>query len=213
MNDLAKYIDHSILKASATTSDIEKLCHEAIQYRFYAVCVNPCHIKLCKNILKDSPVKISTVIGFPLGATLTEAKVYEAMQSMNRGADELDIVINIGLAKSGDWGEVYRDLSDVITATRCVVHKTIIECCYLTHEEKIRAIETCLKAGSKFVKTSTGFGSSGATVEDVRLIREIAGKEVCIKAAGGIKTMADAMRMIEAGATRIGTSSGAEIVS
>jgi deoxyribose-phosphate aldolase len=157
-------------------------------------------------------VRVTTVIGFPLGATLTEVKVYEAMNATLLGADELDIVINIGALKSGDWEIVRKDLSDVIMATEGIIHKAIIETCYLIDEEKQRAVEIALEAGAEFIKTSTGFGPRGASADDVRIIKGLVGEKAGIKAAGGIKTLKEVFSMLDAGATRIGTSAGARIM-
>ncbi|MEW6002714.1 MAG: deoxyribose-phosphate aldolase [Nitrospirota bacterium] len=211
--EIAGLIDHSLLRPDATYSDIEKLCHEAIEYGFHSVCVNPFFVKIAKELLKKSDVKVTTVIGFPFGMTLTEVKVYEAMNSSLLGADELDIVVNIGALKSGDWDILRRDISDVIIATRGLIHKTIIETCYLNDDEKTKVVTIALDAGSEFIKTSTGFGLRGAQIVDVRLIKDIVGDTAGIKAAGGIKTLKTVLDMLEAGATRIGTSAGVEIMN
>ncbi|MDP2167507.1 MAG: deoxyribose-phosphate aldolase [Thermodesulfovibrionales bacterium] len=211
--EVARLIDHSLLKPDATEADIKRLCREAVRCGFYSVCVNPHFIQTAKQALSGSGVKVVTVIGFPLGMNLASAKVYEAMQAGLLGADELDVVINIGRAKSGDWQTVQRDLRGVILVTEGLLHKAIIECCYLTNKEKAKAVEVCLEAGADFIKTSTGFGTGGATVEDVRLIKKVLGESPAgIKAAGGIKTLRDVMEMVEAGATRIGTSNGVSII-
>jgi len=209
---IAGLIDHTLLSPVATYGEIKTLCEEALRYGFFSVCVNPFFIKAAKDILKDSSVKVTTVIGFPLGMTLTEVKVYEAMTALLLGADELDIVINLGALKSGDWSVVRKDISDVISATGGHIHKAIIETCYLTDEEKRIAVDVALNAGSEFIKTSSGFGPKGATVKDIRLIREIIGEKAGIKAAGGIRTLKRLLTMIKAGAARIGTSSGARIM-
>ena len=167
---------------------------------------------MAKELLKDSNVRVATVIGFPLGMTLTEVKVYEAMNALLLGADEIDIVINIGALKSGDWETVRKDISDVIMATKGLIHKTIIETCYLDDNEKRRAVEIALEVGSEFIKTSTGFGPLGARVRDIRLIKSIVGDAAGIKAAGGIRTLKQVLSMLKAGATRIGTSAGVRIV-
>ena len=211
-DDLARLIDHTLLKADAARADIKKLCEEAARYRFCAVCVNPVYVAPAKRFLVGSGVKVATVVGFPLGAYLTEVKVYEAMRYALAGADELDVVINVGAARDGLWDVVTRDLSDVVAATPKLVHKAIIEACYLTDDEKRLAAECALKAGMEFVKTSTGYGTGGATVHDVRLIKGVVGETAGIKAAGGIRTLDQALEMVEAGATRIGTSSGVSIV-
>lgn len=212
--DIARYIDHTNLKPYASREDIIKLCEEAKEYNFYAVCVNPYRVKLAKQQLEGSDIKVATVIGFPLGATPTEVKVFEARKALEDGADELDMVINIGALKDGDYEYVKNDIAEVVKVAheRGAEVKVIIETCYLTEEEKIKACELAKEAGADFVKTSTGFGTGGATVEDVRLMREIVGPSMGVKAAGGIRTREQALTMIEAGATRIGTSSGVEIV-
>lgn len=214
--EIARYIDHTNLKPYATKEDIIKLCDEAIQYGFYAVCVNPYRVKLAKDYLsgKGADVKVASVIGFPLGATPTEVKVFEAKKALDDGADELDMVINIGALKDGDYEYVKRDIEEVVKVAheKGAKVKVIIETCYLTDEEKVKACELAKEAGADFVKTSTGFGSGGATVEDVRLMRKVVGPEMGVKASGGIRTYEQAVAMIEAGANRIGTSSGVKIV-
>ncbi|GGJ28212.1 deoxyribose-phosphate aldolase [Deinococcus roseus] len=215
MNDplnLADYIDHTLLKAAATPSDIRKLCEEAAEHGFKAVCINPGYIQLALECLSESEVKVATVAGFPLGALTPEQKAREAALSVEMGADEVDMVINIGAAKAGDWDLVLRDIQAVREATEDVILKVIIETCYLTEAEKIRATELVLEAGADFVKTSTGFGSGGATLEDIQLMAKITQGKIGIKAAGGVKTPQDAQRFIEAGATRLGTSSGVALV-
>ena len=211
--NIAGIIDYSLLRPDATYADVESLCKEALQYNFYSVCINPCFIEKAKEFLNDGNVRVTTVIGYPLGMTLTEVKVYEAMNASLRGADELDIVINIGALKSGDLITVRKDISDVIAATEEKVHKTIIETCHLDENEKRRAVEIALEAGSEFIKTSTGFGPQGALIKDIKLIRSIVGESVGIKASGGIKTLRKTLEMIEAGATRIGTSAGVKIIT
>ncbi len=214
--DVAGYIDHTNLKPYATREDITRLCDEAIQYGFYAVCVNPYRVKLAKDYLKGkgASVRVASVIGFPLGATPTEVKVFEAKKALEDGADELDMVINIGALKDGDYEYVRNDIAEVVRAAheKGAKVKVIIETCYLTEEEKVKACELVKEAGADFVKTSTGFGTGGATVEDVRLMRKVVGPEMGVKAAGGIRTYEQAIAMIEAGATRIGASSGVKIV-
>jgi len=213
LTDFARCIEHSLLSPTTTSADIQKLCAEAVEYGFYSVCVNPCHVRLASGLLSGTGARVTTVIGFPLGATLTEVKVYEAMQAALSGADELDMVMNVGAALSGDWEAVRKDISDVVAATTGLVHKVIIECCYLTDEQKQTAARTAVEAGAGYVKTSTGFGPSGATPEDVRLIRAAVGDSAGVKAAGGIRTAAQAMAMVEAGADLIGTSNGPAIIS
>ena len=212
--DISRYIDHTNLRAYATEDDIIRLCDEAKEYGFYAVCVNPYRVRLAKERLKGTDVKVASVIGFPLGATPTEVKVFETKKALEDGADELDMVINIGALKDGDYEYVRKDIEEVVKVARekGAIVKVIIETCYLTDEEKVKACELAKEAGAHFVKTSTGFGTGGATVEDVRLMRKVVGPGMGVKAAGGIRTYEQAVAMIEAGATRIGTSSGVKIV-
>jgi len=210
--DIASLIDQSLLRPDSTYTDIKRLCEEAQQFGFYSVCINPSFIKMAKSLLKGSNVKITTVIGFPLGMTLTETKVYEAMNASLIGADELDIVVNIGAVKSSDWYIVKKDVSDVIMATKGLIHKTIIEACYLDDNEIRKVIGIALDAGSEFIKTSTGFGPHGVKIRDIRLIKRIVGDAAGIKAAGGIKTAGRVLDMLKAGATRIGTSDGVRII-
>jgi len=210
--DIAGLIEHTLLRPDASYADIPPLCGEARQFGFHSVCVNPSFIRMAKELLRASNVKMTTVIGFPLGMTLTEVKVFEAMQARLLGADEIDIVINIGALKSGDWATVRKDISDVIMATKGIVHKTIIETCLLDDDQKNRVVEIALEAGSEFIKTSTGFGPRGAKVRDIRLIKDIVGDAAGIKAAGGIRTLRQVQSMLDAGATRIGTSAGVKIL-
>ncbi len=209
---IAGLIDHSLLRPDATRADVRRLCEEAVRYGFFSVCVNPCFVSSAAEFLRGAPVRVTTVVGFPLGMTLTDAKVFEAMSAALCGAHELDIVINIGSAKDGLWGDVQRDLSDVIAATPTLLHKAIIETCYLDDGEKAVAASVALRAGAEFVKTSTGFGPGGARAADVRLIKSIVGESAGIKAAGGISSLSRLTEMLDAGATRIGTSSGPAIV-
>jgi deoxyribose-phosphate aldolase len=211
-SELANLIDQSLLKPEATESDIIRLCKSAIKYGFYSVCVNPYFVPLCSAILKGHKTKVSTVIGFPLGMTLKEVKVLEAKQAIRYGAKELDIVINIGAVKSGNWDYVGDEIFSIISATKSAVHKVILETCYLNDEEKIVATKVASLFGAKYIKTSTGFGSKGASIKDVKLIKKVLGGRAEIKAAGGIKSLSQVMRFIKAGATRIGTSSGVEIM-
>ncbi|HAM49573.1 MAG TPA: deoxyribose-phosphate aldolase [Nitrospiraceae bacterium] len=211
--DIAKLIDHSLLRPDATTDQIQKLCDEAMQYGFFSVCVNPFYIPAVRGMLRGSAVKVSSVIGFPFGMTATQVKVFEAIEASLAGADEIDIVMNIGEARSGHWDTVRKDISDVIFATRGVIRKIIIETCYLTTHEKRKASEVILDAGAEFIKTSTGFGAGGAESEDISLIKAVVGNRCGIKAAGGIKTLSQVKRLIDAGATRIGTSHGVKIVT
>jgi len=209
---IAQLIDHTLLRPDVTIGEIKGLCEEAVRFGFRSVCVNPFFVPEANTILSGSGVKVTTVIGFPLGMTLTNVKVYEAMESVVRGSEELDIVMNIGLAKSGRWRDVQKDISDVISATKGVVHKVIIEACYLTRKEKVEASRIVLESGGHFVKTSTGFGPGGATVEDIYLIRSVVKDRCAIKASGGIRSLRQVREFIAAGATRIGTSSGVAIM-
>lgn len=210
---LAPYIDHTLLKATATLADIRILCEEARQHSFYAVCINPVFIPHARAWLEGSDVKVATVCGFPLGAVSSEQKALEARLSAEAGADEIDMVIHIGSALAGDWDAVEADVRAVRRAVPEQVLKVIIETCYLSDEQKRRATEAAVQGGADFVKTSTGFGTGGATVEDVKLMAEVIAGRAQIKAAGGVRTPADAQAMIEAGATRLGTSGGVGLVS
>jgi deoxyribose-phosphate aldolase len=212
MTGISKLIDHSLLRPDATAADILRLCDEAGRYGFFAVCVHPYYTALAKEALGTSRVKIAAVIGFPHGMSFTGVKIYEAMQAVLKGADELDIVINTGLAKSGDWEAVKKEISDIVTATPGALHKIIIETCYLTDDEKKKACGAAIEAGAEYIKTSTGFGPSGAVIRDIQLIKAFTKGNAGIKAAGGIKTLAQVKACIEAGATRIGTSSGVAIM-
>ena len=211
---LNKYIDHTLLKADATAEQIKKLCAEARQYDFASVCVNSCHVPLAKAELEGTDVKVCCVVGFPLGACFTEAKAYEAALSVERGAEEVDMVINIGAAKEGNWGLVEQDIKAVVDACHPkAILKVIIETCLLTDEEKRQACLCAKRAGADFVKTSTGFSTSGATPEDVALMRETVGPHMGVKAAGGVRCTEDADKMISSGATRLGTSSGVKLMN
>lgn len=206
-----KYIDHTLLKAYAKEIDIKYLCDEAKGYNFKSVCVNPCFVKFAKEQLKDSDVLVCTVIGFPLGSNTTKTKVFEAVDAINNGADEIDMVINISMVKDGNYEYVYNEIKEVKEAIKDHTLKVIIETCYLT-EEEIRKVSIIVKeAKANFVKTSTGFGTAGATVENVKIIKDAVG-DFDIKASGGIKTKEDFEKMIEAGATRIGTSNGKNLI-
>lgn len=211
--NLAPYIDHTLLKAAATPQDIVTLCAEARAHSFKAVCVNPQHVALCRSELEGSGVLIATVCGFPLGAVTSEQKAEEARLSVRAGADEIDMVIAIGSALAGDWDYVQADVAAVRAATAGRVLKVIIETCYLSGEQKERATEAAVAAGADFVKTSTGFGTGGATPSDVALMRRVIAGRAQIKAAGGVRTPADAEAMIAAGATRLGTSGGVGLVA
>lgn len=210
--ELASRIDHTLLKATATPAQIQDLCSEAVRYGFASVCVNPRHVPLAAKALSGQKPLVCTVIGFPLGASDTAIKAEEAKLAVKRGAQEIDMVIDLGSAKAGDWKEVQDDIRAVVKASGKAIVKVIIECCYLSDAEKTRACEVARAAGARFVKTSTGFGPSGATLDDVKLMRQAAGPEMLLKAAGGIRTTKDALSMIAAGADRIGSSCGVEIV-
>lgn len=209
--EVSKFIEHTNLKPTATEEDIIKLCEEAKEYNFRGVCVNPSFVPLVKDQLDGTDVKVVTVIGFPLGANATEVKAFEAKKAVEDGADEVDMVIHIGYLKTGDYDYVFEDISSVVNAAKVPV-KVIIETCYLTDEEKIAACLIAKEAGAAFVKTSTGFGTHGAKVEDVNLMRWVVGNELGVKASGGIRTYEDAINMIKAGANSLGTSSGISIV-
>jgi len=213
-SEIARLIDHTLLKPDAAQNEIAKLCAEALQYHFASVCVNPWNVAQASEILRGRDVKVCTVVGFPLGATLLDVKVFEAQKSIERGALEIDMVINIGALKSGRLGAVEADIHGVVTASHHgkAICKVIIETCLLTREEKIQAALAAKNAGADFVKTSTGFSTAGATPEDVRLIRETIGPEAGVKAAGGVRTLDDLLKMVEAGATRIGASAGVKII-
>ena len=211
---LAHMIDHTLLKPEATQDQIAQLCYEARKYRFASVCVNPTNVKLCVQLLKESDVPVCTVVGFPLGATPTEVKVFEAQQAVRNGAVEVDMVINVGALKSRDYELVERDIASVARACHAgnAILKVIIEAALLADEEKVAACQLAKVAGADFVKTSTGFGPGGATVEDVALMRRVVGPTMGVKAAGGIRTYEDAKKMIAAGATRIGASASVRIM-
>ena len=210
--EINKYIDHTVLKAVATSKDIEKLCAEAKQYDFASVCVNPCYVSLAKELLTDSDVRVCTVIGFPLGANTIEIKQAETMDAVNNGAEEIDMVINIGKAKEHDYNYIKEEIAAVVSAANGNLVKVIIETCYLTDEEKVEVCKMASLAGAQFVKTSTGFGTGGATKEDVALMRASILDTMSVKASGGVRNLADLQTMIEAGANRIGASSGAQIM-
>ena len=209
---IAAYIDHTVLKPQASLAEVKKICEEAKEFRFASVCVNPCYIRYAAEQLEGSGVTPCCVLGFPLGACTPEAKAFEAADAVKNGAREVDMVINVGAIKSDDWNLVERDIAGVVDAVRGkAIVKVILETCLLTDEEKKRACDASKTAGAHFVKTSTGFSTGGATEEDVRLMREAVGPDIGVKASGGIKTYGDAVRMIRAGANRLGTSSGAAI--
>ena len=210
--ELARYLDQTLLNPDAAEADIIKLCKAAIRYNFYSVCIHPYYVPLCKAVLSGYDIKVSTVIGFPLGMTIKSAKVYEATQAVLYGAQELDVVINIGAVKSSNFDFVGEEISEILSATRSAVHKVIIETCYLNEKEKRAVTQIAVNCGAPFIKTSTGFGTKGATVKDVKLIKAIIKDRAEVKAAGGIRTLPQVLRFIQAGATRIGTSSGSEIM-
>lgn len=213
MKSIPSMIDHTLLRPEATREMIRTLCNEAIEYKFGAICVNPYHVSFCKDILKDSSVKIATVIGFPLGANTTEVKAIETLDAIKNGADEIDMVINIGALKDKDYKTVREDIEAVVNiAKQKSIVKVIIETSLLNEEEKRIACELSKEAKADFVKTSTGFSTGGATVEDVRLMKSVVNDNLEIKASGGVKNLKTAKEMIEAGATRLGTSSGIKIV-
>jgi len=211
--DYRTLIDHTILAPQATKEDVERLCKEAMEYGFHSVCVNSSFVYYCARLLKDSGVAVCTVIGFPLGAMSTAGKTAEAEQAIRDGASELDMVIHIGMIKSGDWEYVKQDISSVVEAAkgRAIV-KVILETCLLTDDEKVKACRICKECGADFVKTSTGFSKGGATIEDVALMRRTVGSGMGVKASGGIRSLEDAQAMVEAGAVRLGTSSGVAIM-
>lgn len=210
--NLAKMIDHTLLKPAASRADVEKLCQEARQYGFCSVCVNPAWVSLAAKILKNSGVKTCTVIGFPLGANTTETKVFEARNALENGAEELDMVINIGALKSQDYQTVLKDIEQIRSLGEGFILKVIIETSELTDEEKVKACQLAAEAGADFVKTSTGFSGSGATVHDVALMKQSIPPQMQVKASGGVRTRADAEAMLAAGATRLGASSGIKII-
>jgi deoxyribose-phosphate aldolase len=212
--NLARYIDHTLLKQQSTRDQIIQLCAEAKEYHFASVCVNPTHVPLCAELLQNSDVKVCTVIGFPLGANTTATKVFETADAIQNGAQEIDMVINIGALKSGDTTLVSNDIAAIAETAHngSAILKVIIETCLLTDEEKITACQLAKQAGADFVKTSTGFSTAGATVEDVALMRKTVGPEIGVKAAGGVRNLEDAKKMIAAGATRLGASAGVQIM-
>ena len=213
MTNISSMIDHTLLKPDATKEDIKKLCDEAKEYKFFSVCINPQYVRLAKKCLNGSNVKVATVIGFPLGSNTKEVKAFEAQDAINNGADELDMVINIGALKDKEYDTVRDDIKTVVTTAKGkALVKVIIETCLLGKEEKIAACKLALEAGADFVKTSTGFSTSGAKIEDIKLMKEVVKDKMGIKASGGIRDTKTALAMIEAGATRIGASSSIAIV-
>ena len=209
---LNKYIDHTILKATASGTDVQKLCEEAIEHEFYSVCVNGCYVADAKHLLQGTDVKIAAVVGFPLGAMTTAAKVFEAKEAVENGASEIDMVINVAKLKDGEFKYVENEIRQIKEAIGDNVLKVIIETCYLTDEEKVKACELSLAAKADFVKTSTGFGTGGATYEDVKLMKSVVGDNAKVKASGGVRDKETAQKYIDLGAERLGTSSGIDIV-
>jgi deoxyribose-phosphate aldolase len=211
---LASMIDHTLLKPEATEDEVIKLCYEARTYSFASVCINPSFVSFCKKIMTGSEVKICTVIGFPFGATTTEVKKYEAEQALHNGANELDMVINIGKLKQKDYQYTFNEINQIVKTVKenNAVCKVIIETALLTDEEKVRACIIAKDAGADFVKTSTGYSKGGATASDIALMRFVVGNEIGVKASGGIRTIEDAQRMIESGSNRIGASASVQIV-
>lgn len=211
--ELNKYIDHTNLKQDMSEQDLIKLVDEAKEYDFFSICINPCWVKQASELLAGSNTKVCSVIGFPLGANTTNIKVLEAKEAIENGASEIDMVINVSKLKDKDYEYVYNEIKQIKEAIGNNVLKVIIEACLLTNEEKTIACQIIMKAGANFVKTSTGMSTGGATVEDVKLFKEVVGDTTLIKAAGGVRTYEDAISMIEAGANRIGTSGGVKIVN
>ena len=209
---LNKYIDHTILKATASGTDVQKLCEEAIEHEFYSVCVNGCYVADAKQLLQGTDVKVAAVVGFPLGAMTTAAKVFEAKEAVENGASEIDMVINVAKLKDGEFEYVENEIRQIKEAIGDNVLKVIIETCYLTDEEKVKACELSLVAKADFVKTSTGFGTGGATYEDVKLMKSVVGDNAKVKASGGVRDKETAQKYIDLGAERLGTSSGIDIV-
>ena len=209
---LNKYIDHTILKATASGTDVQKLCEEAIEHEFYSVCVNGCYVVDAKHLLQGTDVKIAAVVGFPLGAMTTSAKIFEAKEAVENGASEIDMVINVAKLKDGEFEYVENEIRQIKEAIGDNVLKVIIETCYLTDEEKVKACELSLAAKADFVKTSTGFGTDGATYEDVKLMKSVVGDNAKVKASGGVRDKETAQKYIDLGAERLGTSSGIDIV-
>ena len=209
---LNKYIDHTILKATASSTDVQKLCEEAIEHEFYSVCVNGCYVADAKHLLQGTDVKVAAVVGFPLGAMTTAAKVFEAKEAVENGAGEIDMVINIAKLKDGEFEFVENEIRQIKEAIGENVLTVIIETCYLTDEEKVKACELSLAAKADFVKTSTGFGTGGATYEDVKLMKSVVGDNAKVKASGGVRDKETAQKYVDLGAERLGTSSGIEIV-
>jgi deoxyribose-phosphate aldolase len=211
-NEVAKLIDHTLLKATSTPEQITRLCNEAMENHFASVCVNPCNVAQCARLLGGTDVKVCSVIGFPLGANTPATKAFETRDAIANGASEIDMVINIGALKAGLTDVLYEDIKAVVDAANGVLVKVIIETCYLTDDEKILACKIATKAGANFVKTSTGFGTAGATTHDVALMKGAITPNMKVKAAGGIRTYEDTLSMVAAGAARIGASAGIQIL-
>jgi deoxyribose-phosphate aldolase len=211
--DLARHIDHTLLKPEARAADVARLCTEALEHQFWSVCVHGSRVAQAAALLEGSDVKVAAVVGFPLGAMDGDAKRYETEVAIDLGAQEIDMVLNIGRLKDGDDRAVFREIRDVVEAAQGVWVKVILETCLLSEEEKLRACSLSVEAGARFVKTSTGFSSGGATVDDIRLMRQAVGSALGVKASGGIRDTATALAMLEAGANRLGTSAGVAIVS
>lgn len=212
--NLARFIDHTLLKPDATEEKIAKLCSEAMENDFYSVCINPCWVPLAAGLLNGTSVKVCTVIGFPLGAATTRTKAFEAEEAIAQGANEVDMVLNVGALKSGNYDLVLNDIQAVVkTAHERAIVKVILETGLLNETEKTKACELSVAAGAHFVKTSTGFGPGGATTEDISLMRRVVGPVIGVKASGGVRDYDTAIAMINAGATRIGTSSGIQIIA
>ena len=209
---LNKYIDHTILKATASSADVQNLCEEAIEHEFYSVCVNGCYVADAKHLLQGTDVKVAAVVGFPVGAMTTASKVFEAKEAIENGASEIDMVINVAKLKDGEFDYVENEIRLIKEAIGNNVLKVIIETCYLTDEEKVKACELSLVAKADFVKTSTGFGTGGATYEDVKLMKSVVGDNAKVKASGGVRDKETAQKYVDLGAERLGTSSGIEIV-
>ncbi len=207
-----KYIDHTNLKAFASLEDIVKLCSEANYYKFKSVCINPAYIETAKELLKGTDILICTVIGFPLGQNTTDVKVFEVTDSIAKGADEVDVVLNVAEMKNKNYDYILNELKEIVKAADGVLVKLILETCYLTDEEIVKACKLATEAKVDFVKTSTGFGTGGATVDAVKLMKESIASNMQVKASGGVRTKDDFLKMIEAGATRIGTSNGVQIM-
>ncbi len=213
MQNINKLIDHTLLKAFATEEEIKIICDEAIQYNFKSVCVNPSNVKFASEYLKNSDVLVCTVIGFPLGANTIETKVFETIDAIKNGADEIDMVINVGKAKEHNYDYIEKEISEIVKVSNGKTVKVIIETCYLTEEEKKEVCIRATNAKANFVKTSTGFGTGGATVEDVKLMKASINSDMFVKASGGVRNYDDLKAMVEAGASRIGASSGVAIMN